>query len=178
MDNALTPILEKKAALEAERNRIKTRLDMIDIEIADHETAIRIFQRVTGKVEQKLQPSKHVKKQKLEKQSLPTKPDGVPTIPEMITTILERAAAQGHRALQPKFFLRLIQSEWWPEAPSEHIGPTLWRMAKAGRLNKEGDYYSLPQTNEATDYVPEEGQSVASEQEPAQGGEARTGGGT
>jgi hypothetical protein len=178
MENALALILEKKAALEAERDRIKTRLNMIEFEIADHETAIRIIQRATGKLEPKPNPIKHAKKHKQVKSSLPSKPAGIPTVPEMITQILQQAETEGHSSLQSKTFLEVIQGKWWPEATSELVGPTLWRLWKAERLNKDGDQYSLPKKNKTADpLLPAE--SAALEQEPqAQGGEARQGGGT
>jgi hypothetical protein len=149
MTDMLTLILDKKAALELEREKLKTRLNMIDSQVADYETTIRVVQLTVGKFDQKSTHSSQMKTAKTKQSVMPSKPNGVPTIPDMILTILEKAKEQGHTTIQPKEFLALIRDEWWPEAPAEHVAPTLWRMAKAGRLHKEGDGYSLPKKDEA-----------------------------
>jgi hypothetical protein len=71
------------------------------------------------------------------------KPDGIPTMPEMIQAALENNAATG-RGLEPKQMTEYIDKRWWKGVPSNAVGPIAWRMYMRHELNKRGKRYYLP----------------------------------
>lgn len=71
------------------------------------------------------------------------KPEGTPTTPNMILALLKEAHAQGKAGLEPREMQIGISRRWWPTVKSEDVGPTAWRMWKAGRLMKDGALYRL-----------------------------------
>ena len=73
------------------------------------------------------------------------KPEGTPTTPNMILALLREAHAQGKPGLEPREMQISISKRWWPSVKSEDVGPTAWRMWRAGRLSKEGPLYMLPE---------------------------------
>ncbi len=79
----------------------------------------------------------------------------------------------------PSDVMKRIQDIFGLEPDPNNVRPTLWRMAKSGRLQKdERGRYRLPQKNEAADDLILRSASPASDSQPAQGGVARPGGGT
>ena len=75
------------------------------------------------------------------------KPDGTPTVPTMIITVLQELERDGvlQEGITPEAILAEIRRRWWPEARSSDVGPIAWRMAvKEQRLERIGSLYSLP----------------------------------
>jgi hypothetical protein len=73
-----------------------------------------------------------------------SKPEGAPTVPEMVFDALAAADMLGKAGLPPKEITAYIRQKWWRDAPSDSIGPIVWRMwAKDKRLDKVGDLYAL-----------------------------------
>ena len=70
----------------------------------------------------------------------PLKPDGLPTVAEMVLTVLEDAGPGG---LRPPQVTRVLRTRWWPDIPNERAAQTMYAMAKAGRLRKHGLRYRL-----------------------------------
>jgi hypothetical protein len=101
------------------------------------------------------------------------------TIPEMIISVLTDAAAEGFEGLAPVEIGERINKKFRVQLPKEGVSPTVWRIWKKGRLVKirEG-FYALPSEKEAPDQLSLGDGSEASDPNPAQGGEARPGGGT
>ena len=82
------------------------------------------------------------------------------TVPEMVLEVLSRPEnVQGAR---PDPVLTAIRESYDPNIDPNNVRPTMWRMAKDGRLEKNGELYRLPQTNEAPDNNPDHGSSGAS----------------
>ncbi len=71
------------------------------------------------------------------------KPDGIPTMPEMIIQAISNAAAGG-RGLEPKKMTEYIDKRWWPGVPGNAVSPIAWRMHKRKELAKRGSRYYLP----------------------------------
>jgi hypothetical protein len=71
------------------------------------------------------------------------KPAGTPTMPEMIEAVLTEASFQGRHALEPKEIVATIRQKWWPTVTPASVSPIAWRLAKEGRLHKDGSKYSL-----------------------------------
>jgi hypothetical protein len=82
-----------------------------------------------------------------------SKPNGIPTMPEMIFEALRKDKEEDildlNAGLEPKEMMKFIAEKYWPDVRSELVGPIAWRMWKQGRLLKEGNRYRLPEPNEA-----------------------------
>lgn len=75
------------------------------------------------------------------------KPEGTPTMPEMIIQILENRGDYGLPGATVKQIASDIGSKWWPAVTTTEINPIAWRMAKRGQIIKEGPLYKLPAPN-------------------------------
>jgi hypothetical protein len=73
------------------------------------------------------------------------KPKKLPSIYQMMLALLAEAPGG---ALEVQDAMRLIRERWWPSAERNDIAPTLWRLAKTGKLKKDGTSYALPETEE------------------------------
>ena len=101
------------------------------------------------------------------------------TMPMMIVEVLKQAHRQGLKGLTPKDMSERIKEKFSPEVKSDYVASIAWRVSKQGKLvNIGGGVYALPEEKEATDLLSGQDQSGASDSNPAQGGEARPGGGT
>jgi hypothetical protein len=80
------------------------------------------------------------------------KPDGTPTMPDMILTILADEFRNGKRGMEPKEMTAIIADRWYPGVTTEAVGPIAWRMFKRGQLAKDGPLYLLPQASEGSAY--------------------------
>jgi hypothetical protein len=72
------------------------------------------------------------------------KPDGIPTVPEMILEAIRHANNMGARGLDPTGLRSYIRGRYWPGMPATATGPIAWRMWKRGDLKKERGLYTLP----------------------------------
>ena len=132
-------IASHRSALEAELVRLATRIEEIKQELSELDMAARVIARLSGS------PIPEVYSAKLRGPSpaklMPVKPDGIPTMPEMITAVLSE---NSYRGMSPKDIMAEIARRWWPAVSSEYVGPIAWRMWKQGRLEKDGAVYALP----------------------------------
>jgi hypothetical protein len=78
------------------------------------------------------------------------KPEGTPTVPEMIVEALLDCQARGQKGMEPKDIARFISRRWWPAVTINAVGPVAWRMHKQGKLTKRGSKYSLPKNDEGS----------------------------
>ena len=78
------------------------------------------------------------------------KPEGIPTMPDMIFEALRDAKARGLRGLEPKDITAFIAAKWWPGVKINNVGPIAWRLYKNERLNKRQAKYRLPDDNAET----------------------------
>jgi hypothetical protein len=73
------------------------------------------------------------------------KPQGLPSMPEMILETLRDARRNGLNAMEPKQMATRIARRWWPDVKITDVGPIAWRMwKKQGVLDKSGSGYVLP----------------------------------
>jgi hypothetical protein len=72
------------------------------------------------------------------------KPEGIPTMPNMIFEALRDAKARGLKGLEPKDIAAYIAAKWWPEVKINNVGPIAWRLYKSDRLAKRQSKYRLP----------------------------------
>jgi hypothetical protein len=75
------------------------------------------------------------------------KPDGIPTVAEMIVTSLTEALGWGVKGQEPRQIADYIAKKWWPDVNTTDVGPIAWRMWKKGQLEKNGSTYLLPRTD-------------------------------
>jgi hypothetical protein len=80
----------------------------------------------------------------------PGKPEGIPTMPEMIFEALRDAKTKGVRGLEPKEMASYIAAKWWPAVPINAVGPIAWRMYSKDRLAKRQSRYFLLKSAEET----------------------------
>jgi hypothetical protein len=71
------------------------------------------------------------------------KPEGIPTMPEMIYEALRDAKAKGLKGLEPKDITAFIAAKWWPEVKINNVGPIAWRLYKSDKLAKRQSKYRL-----------------------------------
>lgn len=69
------------------------------------------------------------------------KPRGIPSIYIMAATLLRDASEPW---MEGQEIVKAIRDRWWPTAETNDIAPTLWRLAKHGKLRKEATRYALP----------------------------------
>jgi hypothetical protein len=91
-----------------------------------------------------------------------TKPDGIPTMPAMITEALEEARRERQTGLEPREMGEFIIKKYWPNMPPYVVGPIAWRMHKSGKLAKKGSKYFLPKVEEGSDADTSEPSSMSS----------------
>jgi hypothetical protein len=72
------------------------------------------------------------------------KPEGIPTMPDMIFEALKDAKARGLKGLEPKDIAAFIAAKWWPSVKINNVGPIAWRLYKNERLTKRQAKYRLP----------------------------------
>jgi hypothetical protein len=72
------------------------------------------------------------------------KPDGIPTVYIMAATLLREASKDGQAWMEPQEIVRGIRERWWPDAESNDINPTLWRLYKSHKFSKKDGRYGLP----------------------------------
>jgi hypothetical protein len=98
--------------------------------------------------------------------SMRTKPAGLPPVPDMIIEALTNATAAGAPGLTPSGLLSYVRGKYWPEAQTNDVGTTAWRMWKDGRLTKPGpdtSLYGLPKGNGSHPDLLEAGQDTRSQ---------------
>jgi hypothetical protein len=100
-----------------------------------------------------------------------------PTMPEMILAVLKTAHAEGHKSLTSREIAEAMKAEFKLPLDDDRVSSTIWRLWKADRLRKiKQGVYALPKERPASD-KPVEGTPAGLDDNPAQGGEARPGGG-
>jgi hypothetical protein len=73
------------------------------------------------------------------------KPNGLPTLNDMIATTLKGVGA----GLRPIQIVQSIRREWWKDMPRERVYQSLYRLVQHGRLRRHGDRYKLTAINGA-----------------------------
>jgi hypothetical protein len=78
------------------------------------------------------------------------KPEGIPTMPDMIFEALKDARTRGLKGLEPKDITAFIAAKWWPDVKINNVGPIAWRLYKNERLSKRQSKYRLPDESAET----------------------------
>ena len=134
----------RRKEIAAEVHDLKEKMDALGVEDEELAAAERVLLRF-GVVTTDVVVTPH--------HGATGKPPGTPTTPNMILALLREAAGKGKPGLEPREMMMVISRRWWPSVKSEDIGPTAWRMWKAGRLNKVGSVYQIKNTEAAGDLL-------------------------
>jgi hypothetical protein len=70
------------------------------------------------------------------------KPDGLPTLNDMIFAVLD-----GSDALAPKEITARIRQRWWPDVANDRVNTVVWRLRRDGRLGYSDGRYRLDRLN-------------------------------
>jgi hypothetical protein len=69
------------------------------------------------------------------------RPDGIPTVPQMVTILLQEAEQAGKPGLHSTEIMQAINDRWWPGVATNLVMPTVYRcisrqywFAKRGKL--------------------------------------------
>lgn len=177
MAHDLILITNRRQEVEQEIARLKSRLEEMDAELVDLATAEKVLARLSGAERGSYGPAdKHEPKE-----ASGERPNGIPQVPEMIMTVMTDMSGVHRDGMKPTQVTNYIRRQWWPDIKPMYVSTTMWRMAqpKDGRLVKSaGGVYRLPSKEN-----PEGAQSGSDtpsglDLQPAEGGEARPGGGT
>lgn len=145
MTQELHIVQVRLAEIEQERKRLQDHLRTLDAEQKELEIAERVFARLTGA--QRVAAGSA--DEQPAKAHATTKPEGTPSVPEMIMILLWEAREAGAAGLEPKEMTARIAEAWWPDVRGDAVSPIAWRMWKRGQLEKDGSIYKLPETKEA-----------------------------
>ncbi len=166
-------INRRREEVSQEITRLQKQLAEMEKELVELDTAERVISRLSG-----AERGTPGAADEHEPETPPVgKPEGIPTMPEMITEAL--TAAGPGIGVRPKQIRNWIARTYWSGVRGENVSSILWRMWKRGELGKGGGHYRLPLKEETVDASPNKETSTASLFQPdAQGREAGPGGGT
>ncbi|WP_299683879.1 hypothetical protein [uncultured Tateyamaria sp.] len=146
--------------VKAESVRLRAKLAENDKELVELETAASVIARLTGAERPETVTSDATSTSKDAVRAKNAKPEGLPTMPELILMALK----QEKRAMEPREITEVIRRNWWPEVDGQKIGSIVWRLNNRKDIEKvEGtSTYRLPQIKEASDTEPGRSPSEAS----------------
>lgn len=156
MPDALTIIRARMKVVQDDIRQLSAELNELMAEAKDLTIAEKVLMRLNHELGDNEEETERTPS------GAPVKPAGVPTMPEMIVDALR--STTNPFGLSPKDIMEFIAAKYWPEVRSELVGPIAWRMAKEGRLVKNGTIYCLPNANEAAG-TPSQDAPTASETE-------------
>jgi hypothetical protein len=123
-------------------------LNALEVQERDLETAERVLTSLEAEQEPELALVEAAVATTITPQ--PGKPEGIPTMPEMIKEALKDARSRGLKGLEPKEITSFIAAKWWPTVTINSVGPIAWRMYDREQLAKRQSKYSLPKTIDET----------------------------
>jgi len=132
-------IAKRRSDLSARMEKLRAEDEALSVEGREIATTLKTLSRVYG-VE--LDDVPEIKAGK-STGGLSTKPEGTPTLYEMVVDILNRYGEFSDDPVEADTIYDEIRRRWWPDAPRNSIIPSLWRFAKEDRLIKDGTAYGL-----------------------------------
>jgi hypothetical protein len=128
----------------AQQREILAALEVQENDLAVAERVLAALDAEEAESEVRAEPEKEVAPVAAD----PTgKPEGIPTMPEMIVEALKDARAKGQRGLEPKQMALFIAAKYWPTVTINAVGPIAWRMHTKERLGKRQSRYFLPKAS-------------------------------
>lgn len=181
----LSILASRRRALVEQRNEAIRVLNATDKELNEVDFAGRVVARLSGAVwppESSPEPMATAALSNVAslRQVVPAAEVKPMTQPDMVISVMASAHADPKfDGISPVEIGEAMERRFKIKLPKAGISPIVWRLWQSGKLIKVRDgMYRLPQMKEATDLLSREDQPAASGSTPAQGGEARPGGGT
>lgn len=175
MTDAKSLIAAHRHEIEAEIKRHHSEISRLQQDLRELDIADRVFGRISNPTIGK--SATHAVEGIVGEMPVSTKPEGIPTMPDMIASALAHARKRGLAGLEPKGMTDFISEKWWPNVPGVAVSPIAWRMWKRGELEKNGARYSLPKDTETADLLTTAG-SAASDPTSTEARKPEPGGGT
>ncbi len=150
MSNESSLIAARRQAIAIERQEHLDAVKALDDELSELDVAERVITRLMGTSGSVLSeesapvPDGHFEPSSVLALSAARKPEGTPTMPDMILDILNHRHARGLPGATVGDMKVFIAAKWWPDVTSTEINPIAWRMAKRGQIIKDGAAYSIP----------------------------------
>jgi hypothetical protein len=144
----LKMIQDKRRAISLQIVQQREVLNALEAQERDLETAERVLTSLEAELEDVLTVVDTTDATVITPQT--GKPEGIPTMPEMILEALRDARAKGLKGLEPKEITSFIAEKWWPTVTINSVGPIAWRMYDREQLAKRQSKYSLPKTIDET----------------------------
>lgn len=143
-------IATHRREIEAEITRLRKDILRLENDLRELDIAEKVLGRISGAtVSPKQETVEEAARRIVADMPHAPKPEGIPTMPDMIAASLKDARKRGLAGLEPKGMADFISAKWWPNVPSEAVGPIAWRMWKRGELTKNEGLYALPRETEA-----------------------------
>lgn len=146
MTDHLILIANRRREIEAEIARLQSSIDSLQAELPELDAAERVLSRLSGQggspAGAQAAPQAAAGPEPV---ATTAKPEGTPTVPQMIVEALKDAAAKGQDGLTPAEMTAYIAQRWWPNVKGVAVSPIAWRMwSHNKKLVKEGSLYKLP----------------------------------
>jgi hypothetical protein len=139
-EDPINLIAIRRREVEQEIAVLSSRIDQLRQELPRLTVAEEVMGRLTGRAGEKAGAAD----ESVAAAGSGGKPDGTPTITDMILRVVIEAFQGGLTAgLQPKEMTRRIRGKWWPDARGSQISSIAWRLEKRGLLVKDGPRYKL-----------------------------------
>lgn len=132
-----------QSVLSKRRDEIVQDIERLNTELVEIETVESLFARYSDTNRRSLS------RPRLSSRATSSDP-GRPSISAMIIDVLKAASFEGDSGLSPKEITDQIVSRWPSlRGKGSHVNSVVWRLAKAGRVNRVGHFYSWPPNSEA-----------------------------
>ena len=146
-------ITNRLREVKAESERLRSQLATNDAEIAELEMAAKVIARLTGAAGSEAVTAD------AEPASRPSKPDDLPTMPDMIMEVLKGA----ERPMEPREVAETIRLTWWPDVVNDRVASNLWRMWQRGQVAKKDGTSSYILPRAGGDSLPEDREDASEE---------------
>ena len=143
-------IQARRAKLEADIARLREQISELEDKLAELALAERVFAELSLESNDPIPTEPDTSAEESDATGTANgadhsrKPDGIPTMPEMIIEAIKHVNSMGAPGLDPVGLRSYIRGRYWPGMPDQAVGPIAWRMAKRGDLRNMGGIYSLP----------------------------------
>jgi hypothetical protein len=136
-------------AIETRLQEIREAISTLQIEAEELAVALRVFERFSTPVA--LEEIDNAGLPKLG----PPRPPGIPSTFEMTEMVLKSSEREGKNGLIANEIVEQIGKRYWPGVVGPQILPTIYKLAKEGRIRKisSGKFKSLHNNNEGSDAV-------------------------
>lgn len=165
-----TDIERRRAEVEGQLGKAQAVIETLQAELADLDATERTFSRMGGAERRAPRPADRAPAANAGK----TRTRRPKTTSEMILAVMREMG----RSLEPREIADAIDAKGWGPVNRDAIRTRIWHMVRDGKLLREGAAYSLSPANKNPTGDDSEGNEPAGLFSPAQGGEARPGGGT